>query len=247
MTEYEVWLIGSGALALLLGITLLRRGGATWAGSSAIAVLSLAAAAIGAKALSWALHPNHTPSGPAGFALDGGIFVGAIASWAASTLVGFPPLRALDALACAGALGLAAARAGCLRAGCCFGIPTEMPWAASCQYGGDAHLLQLARGQVGPLDAPLGLHPTQAYELAAALAVLFLGLWTAWRFRKPGLAAFWVGTSLGSFRLVNSNFREPDATASIPPLWVSGVVAIAAFGGLLAVWWLGGKRPNRRT
>jgi phosphatidylglycerol---prolipoprotein diacylglyceryl transferase len=66
-----------------------------------------------------------------------------------------------DGLAPSIALGQALGRVGCLLNGCCYGIPTQAPWAA--HYPPD-HATQ-----------GVGVHPTQIYEAALNL-LLYLGL-----------------------------------------------------------------------
>ncbi len=61
-----------------------------------------------------------------------------------------------DGVAPAFALGVALARIGCLLNGCCYGLPTAVPWAF------DASFLH---------DLPR--HPTQLYESLAMLVVFF--------------------------------------------------------------------------
>jgi phosphatidylglycerol:prolipoprotein diacylglycerol transferase len=62
------------------------------------------------------------------------------------------------------ALGHVTGRLGCLAAGCCYGSPTDVPWAITFTN-------PLAAANVG---TPLGiaLHPTQVYEAGAELLIL---------------------------------------------------------------------------
>src|SRR5207248_2112897 len=80
---------------------------------------------------------------------------------------GLPMLATADVLAPGIALGHSIGRLGCFAAGCCWGAPTNLPWAVTFSKP-EAHDL------VGvPLGIPL--HPTQLYEaLAEALIFLFL-------------------------------------------------------------------------
>jgi len=73
----------------------------------------------------------------------------------------FPQLA--DLVAPSIALGQAIGRLGCFSAGCCFGKPTDLPWA--CVFTSPESL--------APLGIPL--HPTQLYESAATF-VIFLAL-----------------------------------------------------------------------
>jgi phosphatidylglycerol:prolipoprotein diacylglycerol transferase len=62
------------------------------------------------------------------------------------------------------ALGHVVGRLGCLFAGCCFGRPTDVPWAIT------FHSPYAAQNVGTPLNVPL--HPTQLYEAGAELLIL---------------------------------------------------------------------------
>jgi phosphatidylglycerol:prolipoprotein diacylglycerol transferase len=111
--------------------------------------------------------------------LAGGVFYGGLI---AALVTAFfylrrsklPGLATADVFAPAIALGHAIGRLGCFAAGCCWGVPSNLPWAVTFTNP-EAHQL------VGvPLGIPL--HPTQLYE-ALAEAVIFAILY--WRFPRP--------------------------------------------------------------
>jgi len=85
---------------------------------------------------------------------------------------GFPFWKAADMAGFAVPLGLAFGRMGCLLAGCCFGVESDLPWALSfpprspaSESQFKAHLLASMSSYSHPV------HPTQIYESAAALAI----------------------------------------------------------------------------
>jgi phosphatidylglycerol---prolipoprotein diacylglyceryl transferase len=81
------------------------------------------------------------------------------------------------------ALGHVTGRLGCLAAGCCYGKPTDVPWAI-------VFTNPLAATNVGtPLGIPL--HPTQLYEAGAALVIVTLLLVTERRGRPFAGRTFW--------------------------------------------------------
>jgi len=80
-----------------------------------------------------------------------------------------PLWKLADALAPSIALGHVFGRIGCLMNGCCFGVPTERPWAV---HYPAVHFTQGA-----------GVHPTQIYEAGANL-LLYAAL--AWQYRRKG-------------------------------------------------------------
>jgi phosphatidylglycerol---prolipoprotein diacylglyceryl transferase len=81
------------------------------------------------------------------------------------------------------ALGHVIGRIGCVFAGCCFGRPTDVPWAITFHN-------EYAQQNVGtPLGVPL--HPTQLYEAGAELLILAILLVTEKRGRPFPGRTFW--------------------------------------------------------
>jgi phosphatidylglycerol:prolipoprotein diacylglycerol transferase len=103
-----------------------------------------------------------------------GGFLGAAAAGIIYILWKKMPLwKTLDVLAPSIALGSVFGRIGCLLNGCCYGRPTDLPWAITFTNP-QAHELSGT-----PLDIPL--HPTEIYD-----ALLNFGLYVflAWLFRR---------------------------------------------------------------
>ena len=103
-----------------------------------------------------------------------------------------------DILAPSIALGYAIGRVGCLMNGCCYGRPTNLPWAL--HFPADHE----TRGQ--------GVHPTQIYESA-----LNLGLYgaLAWLFRRRQFDGQVFATYLVSYAMLRAfveSFRGDYAT-----------------------------------
>jgi phosphatidylglycerol:prolipoprotein diacylglycerol transferase len=107
-----------------------------------------------------------------GLTYYGGMVGASIAAWFLLKRDRFPFWKAADMAGFAVPLGLAFGRMGCLMAGCCYGLPTKLPWAMSFPPRSPAsdgqfkaHLLE------SRLSWSLPVHPTQVYESAASLAV----------------------------------------------------------------------------
>jgi phosphatidylglycerol:prolipoprotein diacylglycerol transferase len=133
-----------------------------------------------------------------GLTLYGGVVAGTVAGLLAARQLALPMWTVADAVTPAFALGTVFGRVGCFLNGCCYGVPTRLPW-----------------GVVFPADSFAGLefgnapiHPSQLYFALAGL-VLFVIVWLLRsRLRVPG-TLFW--TFLALFALV----RIPlDATRS---------------------------------
>lgn len=152
---------------------------------------------------------------------------------------GLPFTDLLDFVAPLGALGLAVTRIGCFFNGCCFGIPSTVPWAVTFPRGSLAQQRQVAVGLIAPSDPALPVHPVQLYEFAAGLA-FFLILWARFsRRRHAGEVVAAFGLLYGSWRLIAESLRadhsawRPDAHGVTANQWLSlALIAIAGLG-----WW----------
>jgi phosphatidylglycerol---prolipoprotein diacylglyceryl transferase len=130
--------------------------------------------------------------------------------------------RLWDVTAIGIALGHAVGRLGCLAAGCCFGVPTRLPWGVSFKLLGHAP---------HPL-AGIPLHPVQLYESALGF-VNFIFLYLLWRKRKfPGqvFSFYLINYGLIRFFLEFLRFHETGET-----LWPGGLSWYQAFSLLLVL------------
>ncbi len=166
------------AVALLVGIAITRRRavarGIPVAVADEIAVAAVVWGLVGAR-LYYVLFTDpalftHRPLEVlavwrGGLAVHGG--------WIGGTLAALVAIRKrrvsfwcfADAIAPVLALGQAIGRIGCFLSGCCFGLPTDLPWGVTFH-----HPQTLA-----PRGLPL--HPTQLYESALDLAVFGILRW----------------------------------------------------------------------
>jgi phosphatidylglycerol---prolipoprotein diacylglyceryl transferase len=105
------------------------------------------------------------------------------------------------------ALGHVIGRMGCFFAGCCFGSPTEVPWAITFRN-------PYAAENVGtPLNVPL--HPTQLYEAGAELLILGLLLATEKKGRPFPGRTFWAYMFLYGISRFIIEFYRGDPRGSI--------------------------------
>ena len=184
------------AASYLLGLWLAMRRAKQW-GLDAHRVLDLGiyiiiAALIGAKLLLLVVDFDQFSNSPADLltlARSGGVFYGGLIL---AVVVAFwyiarhrlPFWTTCDVFAPGIALGHVTGRLGCLAAGCCYGTPTDVPWAITFTN-------PLAAANVGtPLGIPL--HPTQIYEAGAELLILVLLLTTERRGRTFAGRTFWA-------------------------------------------------------
>src|SRR5580765_7704285 len=183
------------AIAYLTGIWLLRRKAvADGLPDQKILDLSLyilASAILGAKLMlilvEWRRYTTH-PADLIEVLRSGGVFYGGLIC-ASVVGIGYlrkhdlPAWKVADMGAPAIALGEAIGRWGCFAAGCCYGKPSDGPFAARVTD-------PFAHQAVGtPLDTPL--HPTQIY-LSINSFLIFLVLQWAYRRKTFDGEVFWL-------------------------------------------------------
>lgn len=122
------------------------------------------------------------------------------------------------------------AKVACLVNGCCYGAPTDVPWALSFPLGA---------------KAPSGIprHPTQLYEIIVliVIAIVFYHLNQArWR----GTLVLWFVLLYGLGRPLTEWFREaPERVPTAGPLTASQAVCmVAAVVCAVALWWTRSRR-----
>jgi phosphatidylglycerol:prolipoprotein diacylglycerol transferase len=151
-----------------------------------MAVWVLIAGLVGAKLLLVAVDWRYFSRNPreifsifqSGGVFYGGLIAGILVAWWYARhhdLRGWPTA---DVLAPGVVLGQAIGRLGCFSAGCCWGKPTQVPWAVTFTD------VYAARAVGTPMDTPL--HPSQIYESVAAFLIFLFLLWLAPRKRFHG-------------------------------------------------------------
>ena len=151
--------------------------------------------------------------------------------------------RTGDSFAVPIAVAIAIGRLGCLAAGCCYGLPTDLPWGIH---------FESVDGSL-----PIRRHPMQLYEFAFHLTAAGLLLWVQRRLYGPNQPPtpgdhLWRGNLIKiyflayfAFRLVSEWGRPEPAVAwglSIYQ-WIS-LVLMALFG--LLWWWSVTRSPMRK-
>ena len=161
--------------ALAVVILLIRRyarieGFDPWQATEAI-VLTIAVGFFGARVFEALINWDRYFGRPGGLKLlmvSTGVFAGGLITAIPFCIFWFrhirlPVLQGLDLLALAGAVAEGVGRWGCFFSGCCFGTPTDLPWAVV--FPDVARRLH-----AGLPDVPI--HPTQLYMSLNAFAIL---------------------------------------------------------------------------
>ncbi len=190
--SYGLLLVSAYLVGLQLAVSRGRARGLDGNRVMDLGIAIIVAALIGAKLLLFFVEFDHFTSNPDelwALLRSGGVFYGGlilavgVAFWYMKRHA-MPLWTTCDAFAPGIALGQAVGRIGCLLAGCCYGHPTDLPWAVTFTD-------PLAASNVGtPLDT--NLHPTQLYESLAALFIfIFLLIWERKRRMFAG-RIFWT-------------------------------------------------------
>src|SRR5215210_4012600 len=154
---------------------------------------------------------------------SGGVFYGGLIAAVAVALWylrrhRMPIWTVTDVFAPGIALGHVIGRLGCLFAGCCFGRPTDVPWAIT--FHND-----FAAQNVGtPLGVPL--HPTQLYEAGAELLILGILLATERKGRPFAGRTFWGYMFLYGISRFIIEFYRGDARGAVGALSTSQFVSV---------------------
>jgi phosphatidylglycerol---prolipoprotein diacylglyceryl transferase len=230
----------------------------------------LAASLIGSKALmviaEWDSTYRDNPSQI--FTLDflrsGGVYYGGfIAAVIASVIVmryyKLPWWRTADAFAPGVILGQAIGRLGCFSAGCCWGKPTTGWYGVHFSEKGHEttgvptmvnHLAEIQRNvwaerlaDHGGWLAPLKLHPTQLYEVGAALLILVALLLIHRRRRFEGQVILAYAMLYSVARFIIEYWRD-DPRGEIFGLSTSQFIAIVLFVGALATFIYRLRKPS---
>lgn len=132
-----------------------------------------------------------------GLVFLGGLIFGLLVITWYARVKHIPLLKLLDAITPGVALGYAFGRIGCFLNGCCFGLPTHLPWGVTFPDG------SLARYFLP--DEPL--HPTQLYS-SFSMLLAFILLLLIYRHKKyEGQIFFWGLIFYSVYRFTVEFFR----------------------------------------
>ena len=214
--SYGVLLAAAYLIGLQLGVVRARRAGVDPARIMDLGIYLIIAALVGAKLMLIAVDWDYFRQNPGellSLVRAGGVFYGGLIAAVAVGLwlvrkYRLPVWATADLMAPGIALGHVVGRFGCLLAGCCYGRPTDVPWAVTFT---DPN----AAANVGtPLGIPL--HPTQMYDAGAELIILGLLLFTERKGRRFAGRTFWAYLLLyGISRFVIEFYRGDISRGTI--------------------------------
>jgi prolipoprotein diacylglyceryltransferase len=154
-----------------------------------------------------------------------GLFVGLIL---AKTILKFKQ-PVLDHFAIALPVAMAISRIGCLMAGCCFGIPTNLPWGINYDAASKVYHAHLSHGLIDlHSNTSLAVHPVQLYQVIGCLIIAII----VWKTRKywkvTGSMFLFSILSYAVLRFFIEFVRDPD----------SSFVLVKQYYGIKAIQWV---------
>lgn len=142
------------------------------------------------------------------FSLHGGLGGGLAAAWIVFRKNKESFLMLLDILSPVAGISAAIARVGCFLNGCCFGKVTNMPWGIKYPLFSSVHIVQYNSGMILPIQGPLPVHPTQLYEIFAAIISSAAAFALLKRKKTPGYTAAVFGLVYTLGRFIIFFFRD---------------------------------------
>jgi phosphatidylglycerol:prolipoprotein diacylglycerol transferase len=168
-----------------------------------------------------------------GLRITGGLLAaGATLALAGPALLGrrLEALAILDALAPPVGIATAVGRLGCLAAGCCFGTPSELPWAITYGPTSRPYWNHVARGLLAEgAQHSLRVHPLPIYFVAAGLLATGTARLLGQSSQRDGAVTLWFTLVTAGARLAIEPFRETRLLETIvAQQWLSLGLVVAA-------------------
>lgn len=181
-----------------------------------------------------------------GLVFYGGLIGASVATISYCAWKKLPLWSLADTLAPSIALGHVFGRLGCLMTGCCFGKPSDLPWAIQFPKQSQAWNHQIALEKITGGQATLPVHPTQIYESLLNL-VLFFALARLYRRKKFDGQVF--ATYLLCYAVLRAfvemfrgDYPANQITAGLTP---AQMVSLGIFAAGVLVWKLAPRRLGR--
>jgi len=166
-----------------------------------------------------------------GLVFHGGLILALVVAFYYMHVHALPRRTTLDALAVGMPMGQFFGRIGCFMAGCCYGAPSNLPWAVTFT----------SPETLCPLKVPV--HPAQLYEAFLALGVFGVVYWLRTRKRFEGQLMLTYFFLAGTVRFTVEFFRDlSDYRGPVFFGWMPATqlvaLSIALISGALLLYFL---------
>lgn len=152
-----------------------------------------------------------------GFSLMGGLILASILGLVSAKLLQLNYWKLGDSISPGLGIGLILMRTGCFLNGCCYGLPTNHPWAVRFPYNSLAHRYYLSKSDLSKdfslfkSFASPNIHPTQIYEIIGIALATILAIILIKRKVSNGVSILSFSIIFTITRLINHFFRvHPD-------------------------------------
>lgn len=263
LRAYSTLYVLAWVVAVALGTVAAWRRGFSWWRVLITFVVALAVGIAGARLLdlgvNWGYYADDLSRayglGFRGFSLDGGLVLALATALLLSRALRLPVWRLADSAVPALAAGIVLMRVGCFLNGCCFGTITSLPWAVTYPPGSAAWAYQVATGRTGLLGLAgmvRPVHPTQLYEIIAALLLCGVSVWFLRR-RTPekrprfrdGVPFLIFALGFTIFRLGNNFLRAQPPTVVAPAWFYPTLFSIVGAGVAVLLVWRLRRHPGK--
>jgi len=223
LKAYPAFLFLAGLVAVGGGAYAAKKNNISLKRALVFLIILLAAAFIGARLLHGLTNIEYYHQHPdrwlaldtQGFALFGGIIFAIITAILIARFFKINLWKMGDSLAPFLGVSIAIARVGCFLNGCCFGKETNLFWGVTFPFFSPAHKYQLSHG-VADIFSVHPVHPTQLYELIAALIGSSIAMYCIKKKFPDGIAVIAFGIWFSLFRLGNYFLRASMNTFDAP-------------------------------
>ncbi|MFH1387433.1 MAG: prolipoprotein diacylglyceryl transferase [bacterium] len=153
-----------------------------------------------------------------GLVFLGGLILGLLSIIIFAKKYKLPLAKILDILTPGVIIGYALGRIGCFFNGCCFGLPTELPWGMAFPH-------DCLAGTFFPYSH---IHPTQLYSSLIAFLIFGLLLWQYPRKSYDGQIFYWgiILYSIYRFLIEFIRFSPMHWFSLTPSQWLSLVILV---------------------
>lgn len=167
-----------------------------------------------------------------GFSLFGGILAAITSGFFACQFFKINVWKLGDTVIPFLGIGIALTRIGCFLNGCCFGKITNYFWGVNFPFFSQAHKYQLSQNHE-QLFSVEPVHPTQIYELGAALLGSFVAFYILKKKLPDGVAFLIFGIWFSAFRWFNYYFRVApptfDASPNFYPIFYFAIICVCSY------------------